>query len=275
MIPTINYIDDLTKGICLEEVFANPKQVYVLRKFFQPSEIDKMMELARILPEQSLAKTTRGFIAPCSFAQVQEKKIDFFIDSHIYFEKFISKYMDGALSRIFDFFQKSTRSKNLFPLTVGSNKVSSVKCSFFSFRKIKADSVGMHIHCHSQLHELNSEFKARTSIDIETENDVSYFILLQKPKSGGRLVVYDIPWQKGQRNIDNDYVTNSDGSVIKVAENTLINNVAVEMEEGDMILFESSRTWHMVEAVQGDIPRVTLGGFFSKSKRSDNIYYFV
>lgn len=50
--------------------------------------------------------------------------------------------------------------------------------------------------------------------------------------------------------------------------------IEVNMEEGDLILFDAGQRWHMVEPIYGQTDRITVGCFTSYNKDKTKIYYW-
>lgn len=257
----------------LYAVFSDLCNAYVIKDFLSTTETKIAINTFSYLSDFVKVPTPRGFIAPCSFAQFSQAGMDLFSSTTNVFNAYDLRGLEWLEKKLLDFFNDLKGDLNLEPLPIQTPS-EIIHCPLFSFREIRADEAGMHIHSHNQLHELNPAFAEHAAVTIDLTNDVSYFILLQAPEQGGDLVLYDAPWQPGQRNSSNDFIVQPDGSLLDVNNPAFVQKQTITLEPGDMVVFESGKTWHQVTAVKGELPRITLGGFFSKSKSGETVYYY-
>lgn len=90
---------------------------------------------------------------------------------------------------------------------------------------------------------------------------LSYFIIIDKPESGGDLVLYDLPVEESM---------------------TLTKNLGLEKcskryitpDIGDMIIFHGGNIVHQITDVTGKKARITIGGFLAMSKDDQKILYW-
>lgn len=117
-------------------------------------------------------------------------------------------------------------------------------------------------HCESLYFEAKKpEFEHLHQLAEET-TQFSFFMPMALPEAGGNLMLYDVDW-------DNCDIQTAFAQ-IKSQTNPTPVNIAV----GDLILFDAGRIWHCVSQVQGQNPRLTIGGFVCFSHDDRTVYYF-
>lgn len=100
-------------------------------------------------------------------------------------------------------------------------------------------------------------------------NHMSYFIVLQQPRGGGALSVFDMLFTDHpthQRRFDCE--ERDDGWFDQLP------CVQFDPSPGDMILFGGGWRWHRVDPVVGPTPRITYGGFASPSRDGTSINFW-
>ncbi len=110
--------------------------------------------------------------------------------------------------------------------------------------------------------------------NLDMDNQLSYFVVLQNPEGGGELTLYDLLWKDVQHKDhpeNNDYVIDLSGQRRYVSD---LGQVAVQPMPGDLLIFHGGPIWHRVENIYGRIPRITLGGFINFSTNREHLYYW-
>jgi hypothetical protein len=125
---------------------------------------------------------------------------------------------------------------------------------------------GIHVHVGNEFNNKMADMQVLGKF-ARLHNQLSYFVLIQKPEGGGELDLFDLLWDdvKEQMSIDQTVVYNQ------------IKNYKpypVPLEAGDLIIFSGGRIWHQVNQVAGTKDRITLGGFMAFSEPMDKIYYW-
>ena len=100
-------------------------------------------------------------------------------------------------------------------------------------------------------------------------NSLSYFVVGQKPDSGGELVLYDLMWDDTPEDVRALPMSEERDGLLERFGKT-----PVDLQVGDMILFTGGRIWHRVEPVHGERERVTIGGFAALSQDEEQVYFW-
>jgi hypothetical protein len=97
---------------------------------------------------------------------------------------------------------------------------------------------------------------------------LSWFVTLQAPTSGGELVLYGLwgsdpnPPMLPTRFIDTEAL---EASYLKEV---------ISLKAGDLVIFDSGRHVHRVTPVEGEVSRLTLGGFMTLSEERDALAFW-
>ena len=100
-------------------------------------------------------------------------------------------------------------------------------------------------------------------------NSLSYFVVGQRPDSGGELVLYDLMWDDTPEDVRALPMSEERDGLLERFGKT-----PVDLQVGDMILFTGGRIWHRVEPVHGERERVTIGGFAALSQDEEQVYFW-
>ncbi|HVE86441.1 MAG TPA: hypothetical protein VND93_26475 [Myxococcales bacterium] len=102
---------------------------------------------------------------------------------------------------------------------------------------------------------------------VDNAVQLSYFVPVLLPPSGGELELYDVTWGQtdGQRHVNGVPVA------FMVA---LSRRMTAPVGRGDLILFDGGRIYHRVTPVCPGGRRVTIGGFVAYSTDRRRLYYW-
>ncbi len=135
--------------------------------------------------------------------------------------------------------------------------------------KPKYKTLNAHIH---REFGLNFPLYQKMAPISRLETELSYYLLLQKPSSGGSLTLYDLQWH----NTPQEYIR-PEVFMAEQRDDFLDNldRMHISLSEGEMIIFAANRIWHRVDAVQGNTNRITIGGFITESLDDRCQYYWI
>lgn len=116
-------------------------------------------------------------------------------------------------------------------------------------------------------HEFEQLF---SQLEMDGQLDtISYFTLLQKPGSGGNLVLYDLEWEEAELRPNKDTVEYKDGRQELFAD---LPQTTLSMDAGDLLLFAGGQIWHQVTSPEAAPTRITMGGFICIPDEYDRYY---
>ena len=168
----------------------------------------------------------------------------------------------------------SDKLTNIFK-TISGGKVVSVPIekqhnyNSGTFRIMEVNHGALKAHTGNEFIDLQKKKGMSYLVQLASMYDsMSYFILIQKPDKG-ELILYDLLYE------------NTPNEVFGFKQNTrndeYFNNIAsqkLNLQEGDLLVFNGGRIWHKVTDIKGKQRRITFGGFMAISKDNQDIYYW-
>ena len=113
---------------------------------------------------------------------------------------------------------------------------------------------------------------------IEHEDHLSYFAMLNASEVGGDLILYDIEWSDTEwpdtGNSGRERTGTIGGKPIpSVMED--YDKMYLHPSPGDLVIFDGARILHRVSAVEkGSQRRISIGGFLAFSNNREKLYYW-
>ena len=104
--------------------------------------------------------------------------------------------------------------------------------------------------------------------EYDRSSALSWFLTLQAPDAGGALTIYGLwgsdpnPPMLPTRFMDTEALEKE------------YHRVSLDLQEGDLVIFNAGRNVHRVTPVEGTHPRFTLGGFMTLSTQRDRIGFW-
>lgn len=116
----------------------------------------------------------------------------------------------------------------------------------------------------------------KTLLDLTSQ--LSFFVSLSVPESGGELIVYALEYDDVSIFMPRTE-NNSKGRTYLPGTKTfgLVDqypSISVLPSSGDMVIFDGGRYFHRISKVVGQRLRRTIGGFLGLSKERDTVYYW-
>jgi hypothetical protein len=107
---------------------------------------------------------------------------------------------------------------------------------------------------------------------VDGHVQLSYFVTLTVPESGGELVVYALEWEDMAK-----HYTPEGPSEVNAFLLTMVESFETQWfrpEPGDLLVFNGGRYYHRVAPTIGARPRRTIGGFVARTNTRDAVYYW-
>lgn len=265
--------NDATSGL-INDVLTGTIDGFVGRGLFSLEEIEEVLRSLSFVKESHWMKTPFGRNFPLPFAVINDKgSLDEYFQRLGLLQELISENqpVNMIFQRLEGFLSVAGAQ---FNVSVPKNSVKQAPVVPGTFRYMMPCKGGLFIHCGNLFQRQSEFFYTMLEGDINMENQLSYFIVLQNPESGGELTLYDMLWkdvQKKDHPENNDYVLDRDGKRIYVRG---LNKVHIRPEVGDILIFNGGPIWHRVEDISGILPRITLGGFVNFSKDRKDLFYW-
>jgi hypothetical protein len=107
---------------------------------------------------------------------------------------------------------------------------------------------------------------------VDGHVQLSYFVTLAVPESGGELVVYALEWEDMAQHHTAAGPSEINAFMLMMVES--FETQSFRPDPGDLLIFNGGRYYHRVAPTVGERSRCTIGGFVARSKTRDTVYYW-
>ena len=272
----VPYTEVEQNGNLVSRIKNNDIAGFIVKDVFSPEEIEQLkLYLNTTMHEEDFMPTPSGKIFPAPFAVMSdsEGQLDLYYSKLSKFNSYLESLpFLKAFSEKLDHFFK-TVAKN-YSVSVPVNKVKDKEVAPGTFRLFYPGKGGLHVHCGNLFQAQSMFYYSLIKNDIDMNDQLSYFLVLQQSEEGGELTIYDMLWDKVKRKEspeNNEFVIDDEGNHIYVDK---CRSFAVRPKPGDILIFSGGPIWHRVEDIKGTSPRITFGGFLNFSKNQQELYYW-
>ncbi|MEM6272107.1 MAG: hypothetical protein AAF998_21905 [Bacteroidota bacterium] len=250
----------------VDQLYHKATDGYWVRGFFSPEEVQRLRDGLAQWPESTQVDISFGRTYGKTLMG-SDPDLRYYLDMS---QRFIAE-LDRTLGHSF-----SERMGAFFRTLAGGRTVQ-VPCdpenrsySPANIRELEPGKGGLHAHIGNEFIHQYPELYPLAEMAV-LKDQLSYFIVLQKPESGGGLRMFDLDWENTP-----DRLVNGDLLYYSEERNCEMEpwyRFTLEPEAGDLILFSGGRIWHQVDNLNGELPRITIGGFCARSQ-DDQTFYF-
>jgi hypothetical protein len=106
---------------------------------------------------------------------------------------------------------------------------------------------------------------------IHARNQLSFYLMVALPESGGELVIHNARYAEGPGQMLARMERTGSAAVAAIAP---YGHVVPRTDVGDLLVFDAGRYFHRVAAVVGQQIRWTMGGFLARSLDDRSVYYW-
>ncbi len=262
-------------GDLVHQIKSKTLDGFIIKDVFTSSEVNGIKNFLQTMTEEEFMPTHSGKIFPAPFAvitDIQER-----LDAYYSKLDLFNKYRDDKqeimiLTDKLNLFFKSV-AKN-YSVSIPINKIKDKEVAPGTFRIFYPNMGGLHVHCGNLFQSQSMFYYSLIKSDIDMDGQLSYFVVLQQPKEGGELTIYDLMWDQVKRKEspeNNEFVLDDHDNPIYVKN---LKSFAIKPKAGDILVFSGGPIWHRVEDIKGNIPRITFGGFLNFSKDNKELFYW-
>ncbi|MEX2410858.1 MAG: hypothetical protein WD607_05700 [Candidatus Paceibacterota bacterium] len=248
---------------------------FIAKSLLNENEVNEILKHLSSLSDSVYMRTPAGKIFPHPFAVVsdEEERLEAYYNNIKLLEKerAENQFIDNVFNKLHEFISLCSGD---YQVSVPLNKVKNSPVVPGTFRYLFPDLGGLYVHCGNYFQDQSKLYYSLVKNDIEMDNQLSYFIVLQNADYGGELTLYDLYWEAGQSKDDpqnNDYIIGTHGNKIFMK---YLESLDFRPDAGDILIFNGGPIWHRVEDVKGNQPRITLGGFLNFSKDGKELFYW-
>lgn len=249
----------------------------IIKKFFNAEEVNTILKnYQEDTTTKAKMPNNQGVTYPTVFAHVRnetggdEKAIaQYFTDCENFKNTFEDKFGINGAQRIHDAFQATAGGRPV-KIPHGVNNIGLYP--FATFRDLNPNTGEMTLHCGLYFYEMFAEFYKHLHTIVGKNNQLSYFALLQKPEAGGEMTIFDVTRTEATQKIDDWQLESKQGDILHIEKN--VDHIHLNIDAGDLLVFDGGTIWHRVELVKGGKHRITLGGFIGFTDNDKEIFYW-
>lgn len=153
-----------------------------------------------------------------------------------------------------------------------------VYLSPISFRRLNKYKNGIDLHCENSFKDdLIDEFKNKILENLNLENILSFYIVLQKPISGGELIIYNHEWNDvklPKAELTEKNRKNKKGSILDNYSTKKTESTYFDINTNELVIFRGAQIYHAINNIHGNIDRITVGGFIGQSNSDEDKFYY-
>jgi hypothetical protein len=262
-----NDISSLSPDI-YDDIFTGKMDYLLIKNFIQPDELNYLKNTSiQQLKTSSFRETTKS---GCFLGKsLLEKNTlgDYFTSAENYNKQEKDLLGFSFNNRISALLRKISRASDI---SIPQN-AKGIPYTGNTLRILEADKVAFPPHTDKYVHDIHPKSEELKNM-ISDDNLISFFALINKPEEGGRLFLFDKHYKDTPPEILHEL---SYGNYTKVQKYIYRHDcIRIDMNEGDLVLFDAGQRWHMIEPVSGKTDRITIGCFTSYSKDRNSIYFW-
>lgn len=244
-----------------EQFYLDTEQkpyLIVLKQFVSPKMVQELLTMLDFEIREANINVSKSYTYPLGFQEFSSNVTFDFQRYETELFKYFNSPEKGVFHKIELVYQKWMEYLSKYiRCNIELAKMDKEGVLSFSVRRIPPYQNHIHLHNENMVPKVHPAFFDVLSTKIDVFDNLSVFVLLQKPSKGGHLKVY------------NDYFPHEcSSSFTDINKN---NFTLVDMEVGDLVLFTAGGCYHEVTEVEGDLPRITMGSFLGKSLNSSSL----
>ena len=266
----INF-DKNSKEQChlINDVHQNKIEGFILKNVFSKEEVDEFLRLIDHINASEFLYTKTGTVIPEPFAIISDldERLQNYFNKRDKFNTFGFEKFYEKLNWVMNFIGEP------YEVHIPEFRVDHSKAVPANIRHFYPEMGGLFVHC-GYLFQEHSPVYYQAVEPMKKEGQLSFFIVMQQPDSGGELTLYDMVWEhvNGKDSLENnEYVIDKNGNKI------FLNDLEFKKfnpEPGDLLIFYGGKIWHRVEPILGSKPRITFGGFINFSSDDKKLFFW-
>lgn len=271
----IAYSEIDQRGDLVRQIKNRELDGFVTKGVFNAEEVEQMKAFLAQMPQEEFMPTPSGKIFPAPFATITdvEERLDDYYEKLGLFDRYKNQYpaIQNLSNKLDQFFKKVAAD---YSVSIPENKIKNKEVAPGTFRLFYPEMGGLHVHCGNLFQAQSMFYYSLIRNDIDMDDQLSYFVVLQQSEKGGELTIYDMLWDAVKRKEspeNNEFVIDDKDNNIYLKD---VKSFAVKPMPGDILVFSGGPIWHRVEDIKGTQPRITFGGFLNFSKNDTELYYW-
>ena len=262
-------------GHLVKQLRNNEIQGFIIKNALSEQEVADILKAVEKPIEEHGMDTPSGKTFPAPFAIItnSDERLNAYFDQmqNIYALMNREPVVKSIHEKIDKLFKAVAQD---YKVSIPVNKIKNAPVSPGQFRVFNHEKGGLFVHCGNLFQSQSLHYYSLLANDIDMNDQLSFFWLLQNSEEGGELTIYDMLWKDVKRKKtaeENESVIDDNGNTVMLKD---IPSFAVRPLPGDILIFSGGPIWHRVENIKGKTPRITFGGFLNFSKDDTELFYW-
>jgi hypothetical protein len=251
------------KDTFIDDLYNDVRPGFLIKNVLSKSEVVELRDALDTFDEQIKIKLGFGRTIGKSLMGSETSLEDYLAKAKL-LKSSLAKLSFSFEDRVLGVFQKVSGGRKAMIPTKGDDEY-----CLTNIRDLAPTQGGLHAHIGNEFVLQYDALKGIAEM-ADLYNQLSYFVVLQKPEQGGGLIMYNMLWTETPKEL-------LDGTLKYYSDerNEYMDkyySFTIQPEEGDMILFSGGKIWHRVDNIGGNRSRITAGGFAAKSRDESKVY---
>lgn len=275
---TVEELKEYPNGI--KDIYNRKFDGFIIRNVLSTEEASTILDNLDRIQSDKKTKIDEGFSSyPKAFSQVDQRSNnsatlleEYFLECVTFRETFPIVFGVDFEKKVIATLSAIAGGRKVTAPTGYNNKGTFTP---MNFRVLRPQMGRIKAHCGNYFHNEFPNFFSYLSAFSHVKDQLSYFVMLQRPESGGELTLFDQEWKDAHERLNGDIILKTlNGELKNLEDENQVQRQYITPNVGDMIIFAGGQIWHRVETVQGTQHRFTCGGFLSVAKDDSAVYYW-
>jgi|GEM_PF-2389896 len=266
----VNFGEIKDNGLSIfSDIYQRKVSGYVIRNFFGEEELKLLKEVFQAYPGEYFEPYDGFYSLPRPFNFIfNTSKTD--LDSEA---RYIYKELEdrGIRSRFNERLSKLSADMDID--YSNPSGISTFSRTWSALRELKPNKGMFEIHCGRLFQGANNVFYNYFRQVADVDVQMTFLMIVQKPETvTSDIDVYEAHWEEVDKKLDSDTLQSNQGVAMPLSE---IPCNHVQLEPGDVLIFDEGNYWHAVPEFSGAQSRLSFGGFITKYRYEDKVMVWV
>ena len=236
----------------------------IYRNFLDRREIQEILDVYLDLKDETYEVYDGYKAIPRPFDHIPRNPIEDY-------NKEVRNYLGAMKAKgINSWFHKKLSSLSPdYKVIFNSDKEAITKsATWSSLRHLDLGKGYFEIHCGRLFQDSNEAYYKYFSQKADVDSQLAFLIVLQRPETSCDIEIFDLTWDEVNVKLDKNNLQDKNLNPLPLAN---IPSERVQLQEGDILIFDEGNYWHLVPPFGGDLPRVSFGGFITRIKDTKEV----
>jgi len=249
----------------LKELESKQTDVVILRNFLSATEIQELLSVNKL--NSNWYTVYDGYDAfPRPFDHIPRNPLE---DYEKECKNYITSINENQIASRFQEKLQTISTEYVLDFNDASLNINDSQ-TWSSLRQLALGKGYFEIHCGRLFQNWNKNYFDKFARKAEIDTQFAFLIVLQRPETNCDIEIFDLTWDEASIKIDTNHLQKKNGEIVHIDQ---LKSEKVQLNVGDVLIFDEGNFWHLVPPFNGDLDRISFGGFITKLL--DNKTYLV